>query len=81
MKVHLRTVGCRLNQSEIDAMARQFRQQGHEVVDDPAQADWYVVNTCAVTNEASASSRQTVRDISGQRVAIETPAIRGSIST
>ncbi len=36
MKVHLRTLGCRLNQSEIDTMARQFRQQGHEVVEDPA---------------------------------------------
>ncbi len=63
MKVHLRTLGCRLNQSEIDTMARQFRQQGHEIVDDPAQADWMVVNTCAVTNEATASSRQTIREL------------------
>ena len=52
MKVHLRTLGCRLNQSEIDTMARQFQQQGHEIVEDPAQADWFVVNTCAVTAEA-----------------------------
>jgi len=63
MKVHLRTLGCRLNQSEIDTMARQFQQQGHEVVDDPARADWFVVNTCAVTNEATASSRQVIREL------------------
>lgn len=63
MKVHLRTLGCRLNQSEIDMMARQFQQQGHEVVDDPAQADWFVVNTCAVTKEAARSSRQLIRDL------------------
>lgn len=63
MKVHLRTLGCRLNQSEIDSMARQFQQQGHEIVDDPALAEWFVVNTCAVTNEATASSRQMIREL------------------
>jgi threonylcarbamoyladenosine tRNA methylthiotransferase MtaB len=44
-------------------MARQFRQQGHEVVDDPSLADWIVVNTCAVTHDASRSSRHLVRDL------------------
>lgn len=63
MRVHLRTLGCRLNQSEIDNMARQFRQQGHEIVDDPKQADWMVVNTCTVTQDASRSSRHLVRDL------------------
>ncbi|MBZ0301896.1 MAG: tRNA (N(6)-L-threonylcarbamoyladenosine(37)-C(2))-methylthiotransferase MtaB [Anaerolineae bacterium] len=63
MKVHLRTLGCRLNQSEIDTMARQFQQQGHEIVEDPTQADWFVVNTCAVTHEATASSRKLIREL------------------
>lgn len=63
MKVHLRTLGCRLNQSEIDTMARQFQRQGHEIVEDPALAEVVVVNTCAVTNEAAASSRQLIREL------------------
>ena len=63
MKVHLRTLGCRLNQSEIDRMARQFLRQGHDIVDDPGQADWLVVNTCAVTCEATASSRKLIREL------------------
>ena len=62
MKVHLRMVGCRLNQSEIDAMARQFRQLGHEIVDSPAEADHFVLNTCAVTQEATKTSRKLIRD-------------------
>ena len=62
MKVHLRMVGCRLNQSEIDTMARQFRALGHEVVDSPEAADHFVLNTCAVTNEASKTSRKLIRD-------------------
>lgn len=63
MKVHLRMLGCRLNQSEIDTMARQLQQQGHEIVDDPAQADQFIVNTCAVTHQASASSRKLIREL------------------
>jgi threonylcarbamoyladenosine tRNA methylthiotransferase MtaB len=63
MKVYLRTHGCRLNQAEIDSMALQFQQQGHEVVNDPALADQIIVNTCAVTADATRSSRQTVRDL------------------
>jgi threonylcarbamoyladenosine tRNA methylthiotransferase MtaB len=54
-------LGCRLNQSEIETMARQFQQQGHEIVDDPALADQIVVNTCAVTQDAVHGSRKLVR--------------------
>ena len=63
MKVHLRMLGCRLNQSEIETMARQFQQQGHEIVDDPALADQIVVNTCAVTQDAVHDSRKLVRQL------------------
>ena len=62
MKVHLRMVGCRLNQSEIDAMARQFEALGHEIVDSPEDADQFILNTCAVTNEAARTSRKLIRD-------------------
>lgn len=71
MKVHLRMLGCRLNQAEIDAMARQFRQQDHEIVDDPALADQVIVNTCAVTREATASSRKLVRELNRENAAAE----------
>lgn len=62
MKVHLRMVGCRLNQSEIDSMARQFSAQGHEIVASPEDADHFVLNTCAVTQEATKTSRKFIRD-------------------
>ncbi len=62
MKVHLRMVGCRLNQSEIDSMARQFQGMGHEVVERPEDADHFILNTCAVTQEASKTSRKLVRE-------------------
>ena len=62
MKVHLRMVGCRLNQSEIETMARQFQSLGHEIVERAEDADHFVLNTCAVTAEASKTSRRLIRD-------------------
>ena len=63
MKVYLDTVGCRLNQSEIEMMARQFRAAGHEIVPLAQTADLAVVNTCAVTAEAASDSRAKIRHI------------------
>jgi len=63
MKIYLDTIGCRLNQSEIESMARQFRAAGHEIVISPNGADMAVVNTCAVTTEAASDSRGKIRQI------------------
>ena len=63
MKIYLDTIGCRLNQSEIESMARGFRAAGHEIVISADTADLAVVNTCAVTNEAAADSRGKIRQV------------------
>ena len=63
MKIYLDTIGCRLNQSEIETMARQFRAAGHEIVASAEAADMAVVNTCAVTNDAASVSRSKIRQI------------------
>jgi threonylcarbamoyladenosine tRNA methylthiotransferase MtaB len=61
MNVYLDSIGCRLNQSEIELYARQFRAAGHRLVADPQDADLVVVNTCTVTAAAAADSRKKVR--------------------
>ena len=58
MKVHLHTIGCRLNQAEIETMARQLQAGGHAIVDDAAEADTIILNTCAVTAEAARDARR-----------------------
>ncbi|HSG41770.1 MAG TPA: tRNA (N(6)-L-threonylcarbamoyladenosine(37)-C(2))-methylthiotransferase MtaB [Anaerolineales bacterium] len=63
MKIYLDTVGCRLNQSEIETMARQFRAAGHEIVATADMADMAVVNTCSVTSNAASDSRGKIRQI------------------
>ena len=61
MKIFLDSIGCRLNQSEIEKFASQFRSAGHEIVGSAAEADYVVINTCAVTAEAASDSRQKIR--------------------
>lgn len=64
MNIYLDSIGCRLNQAEIESYARQFVEFGHTLVADPLQADLVVVNTCAVTAAATADSRQKIRRLS-----------------
>ncbi len=61
MKIFLDMVGCRLNQAEIEQMARQFRARGHEIAASAGAADMVVINTCSVTSAAAADSRQKIR--------------------
>lgn len=61
MKIYLDSIGCRLNQAEIERIARQFRAAGHEIVGEAKKADLAVVNTCTVTSQAAADSRKIIR--------------------
>jgi threonylcarbamoyladenosine tRNA methylthiotransferase MtaB len=61
MKIFFDTIGCRLNQAEIEQMAGQFRSAGFEILATPDDADVVVINSCAVTAAAVSDSRQKVR--------------------
>src|SRR5919107_5869575 len=57
MSVETITLGCRLNFAESETIARQA----------PADEDWVIVNSCAVTNEAVRQTRQAIRRAHRQR--------------
>ena len=61
MRVYFDSVGCRLNQSEMDSLARRLAAAGGLVAGGPAQAEVVVLNTCAVTREAERDSRSAAR--------------------
>lgn len=58
MKIHLKALGCRLNEAELEQWSQQFRAAGHDIVPSVPDADVLVLNTCAVTHEASGKSRR-----------------------
>jgi threonylcarbamoyladenosine tRNA methylthiotransferase MtaB len=68
MRVAFATLGCRLNQFETDALERAAREAGHEIVEfSDRAADLYVINSCTITHDADADTRQLVRRAAGQR--------------
>lgn len=60
MKIVVFNLGCKVNKYESDSIARALREKGHDVVCELEKADVYILNTCAVTNEAERKSRQCV---------------------
>ncbi len=58
MKIHLKALGCRLNEAELEQWSSVFSREGHRVIKDASEADVVVLNTCAVTTEATKKSRK-----------------------
>ena len=58
MKIYLKALGCRLNEAELEQWSRDFTLEGHEIVKEGTEADVVVINTCAVTTEATKKSRK-----------------------
>jgi threonylcarbamoyladenosine tRNA methylthiotransferase MtaB len=57
------TLGCKLNFAESSTLARQLSQLGFGRVPSGSVADLVVVNTCAVTEQATAKCRQQIRKL------------------
>lgn len=59
----MHTFGCKVNQYDSEALAHLFREHSHQIVEDGADADIVIVNTCAVTGESERKARQYLRKI------------------
>ena len=55
------TLGCKVNQSESEAIARQLELCSWLPADPGGASEITIINTCAVTRKASMQSRQAVR--------------------
>ncbi|MCS7184434.1 MAG: MiaB/RimO family radical SAM methylthiotransferase [bacterium] len=58
--IHIRNFGCRVNQAEIDEIVRELSSVGYEISEN--EGDVLIVNTCAVTQAAEATSRRFIRN-------------------
>jgi threonylcarbamoyladenosine tRNA methylthiotransferase MtaB len=59
-KVAFKTLGCRLNQYETDALVTNFDEAGYQLVGFDESPDVVVVNTCTVTNQSDQKSRTVI---------------------
>ncbi len=63
LKAVIFNLGCKVNQYECDVLASELALIGYQTSDTLDYADLYVVNTCAVTQEAERKSRQIISRI------------------
>ena len=54
------TLGCKVNQVESESLAEKLHKDGYQVSMGLVPADIYIINTCAVTNEAERKSRNII---------------------
>lgn len=59
--VGFHTLGCKVNQSETEAMTALFLDKGYQLGEFEAYCDVYVINTCTVTHAGDRKSRQMIR--------------------
>ena len=60
-KIALETLGCKLNQAEVETLVRQLVAKGYQLTESIGEADIYVLNTCTVTHVADRKSRQLLK--------------------
>lgn len=58
--IALHNLGCKVNSYEVDVMQQLLQRKGYEIVQFDQKADFYVINTCSVTNMADRKSRQMI---------------------
>lgn len=61
MRIAIKTLGCKVNQAESETIQRAFAEHGFEITDFSNVSDIYLINGCAVTQEAERKTRQMVR--------------------
>ena len=61
MRIVVYTLGCKVNQYESESMMSMLERMGHTVFSHLEFADVYIINTCAVTNEAE-KNKSKLRD-------------------
>ena len=61
MKIAFITLGCKVNSYETDAISDLFVKRGASIVSHTSKFDACIINTCSVTNQATAKSRKMIR--------------------
>ncbi|MDA3898988.1 MAG: tRNA (N(6)-L-threonylcarbamoyladenosine(37)-C(2))-methylthiotransferase MtaB [Spirochaetes bacterium] len=59
MKIHIASLGCRLNQAEIQSVITCLKQNGHCIVK-PEEAQLFIINSCVVTHTSERKTRTLI---------------------
>jgi len=63
LKIALTTIGCKLNQSEIQDLKQNLQDAGYIIVDKNKPHVLHIVNACSITHGAEKITRQKIREV------------------
>ena len=61
MKIHINSLGCRLNQSEIQSIISVLKHNGHQLTTND-NADVFIINSCVVTHASERKTRTLIHN-------------------
>lgn len=79
LKVSFLTLGCKVNQTESEALNQLLTSEGYEVVQEAEGPDVIIINTCTVTGAGSSKSRKLIRRMAKEHP-LSTIAVMGCYS-
>ncbi|QDA30360.1 tRNA (N(6)-L-threonylcarbamoyladenosine(37)-C(2))-methylthiotransferase [Thermococcus indicus] len=70
VRVHVETYGCTRNRADAEMMEALLVSAGYELVETPENADYVIVNTCAVKDPTEKHMRERIKELldSGKKV-------------
>ena len=63
MNVYIETYGCQMNFADSEIVASLLKKEGYDVVTDIAHADYVLINTCAIRDNAEQRIRKRLREL------------------
>lgn len=66
-KIGMVSLGCPKNQVDAEIMLSKLQEGGFEIVNDPAEADLIIVNTCAFIESAKKESIESILDMASYK--------------
>ena len=61
--IYIETYGCQMNFADSEIVASLLQKEGHSVVTDIEQADYVLINTCAIRDNAEQRIRKRLREL------------------
>jgi len=71
MKIALTTIGCKLNQSEIEDLKQDLKQAGYFIVPQNQSHDLHIFNACSITQGAEQITRQKIRAVKRKNTKVQ----------
>lgn len=67
LRVYIETYGCQMNFADSDVVASILAKEGYRMVDNDADADYILINTCAIRDNAEQRIRKRLHELRVQQ--------------